>query len=389
MIKDFVKKFKPFLKYCVVGVLGTLLDLAALFVFVEYVGIAVIPATTLSFLLAVTNNFILNKTWTFKSKSKNYRKLYIKFLIISVIGLGLTLLCMYVLVNMLGTWYMLAKAVTSLIVLTWNFLGNKLWTFKLNKNLPDTHTEYEFKFSIIIPAYNEENRIKSTLLIVDDYLRSNNMNAEIIVVSDGSSDNTGEVVDGFKSKIENLKLIEYTKNQGKGFAVKTGVEKSRGKYIVFADADNSTPIEELDNLYQQLKETDSDIAIGSRYLQSSNIKRKQPKYRVILGRAGNLHIRALLVDDIKDTQCGFKLFKHKTAKEIFNLQKVKRFGFDMEALVIGEKLGYKIVEVPVSWFNSSESRVRPVKDGLRTLKDLIYVKLNLWGGRYHKDDNYE
>ncbi|MBI4232075.1 glycosyltransferase family 2 protein, partial [Candidatus Peregrinibacteria bacterium] len=123
----------------------------------------------------------------------------------------------------------------------------------------------------------------------------------------------------------------------------------------------------------------------SRYLTGSNVKIRQSQARILLGRSGNLLIQLFLIDGIKDTQCGFKLFKYQAAKEIFSRQKVKHFGFDMEALAIASRLNYKIIEVPVNWFNSSESRVRPVKDALRTLKDLVFIKLNLWSGRYEKE----
>lgn len=381
-MKEKIKNFYQFFKYCIVGVIGTFLDLFSLYIFVEYFHLNVLIASTFSFLIAVTNNFIFNKTWTFKNKSKNFKKLYIKFLIVSTVGLGLTLFCMFIFVNILHIWYMLAKAMTSLIVLTWNFLGNKLWTFKLKEQNLNIPNNFKFKFSIIIPAYNEENRIKETLSKIDDYLKLNRLNAEIIVVNDGSTDKTSQTVKAFQETIKNLKLSEYSKNEGKGFAVKSGIEKSSGEFILFADADNSTPIEELDNLYDCLLKTNSQIAIGSRYMPSSKVKIAQPKYRILLGRMGNLLIRLFLIDNIKDTQCGFKLFTHEAAKKIFSFQKVKRFGFDMEALVIANNLDYKIIEIPVSWYNSKESRIRPIKDALITLKDLIYIKLNLWSGRY-------
>ena len=134
---------------------------------------------------------------------------------------------------------------------------------------------------------------------------------------------------------------------------------------------------------QKLKETNSDVAIGSRYMSKSQVKITQPLYRIILGRVGNFLIRLFLIDGIKDTQCGFKLFEHKAAQEIFFVQKIKRFAFDMEALVVADNLGYKITEVPVSWYNYTESRFRPIKDALRTLRDLVYIKVNLWSGRYN------
>jgi len=388
MIKKFKtipQEFRQFFKYCLVGISGTLIDLISLYIFVEYVGIAIIPAAVLSFLLAVTNNFTFNKKWTFKSKSRNIKKLYIKFLIVSTVGLGLTIAFMYVFVNILEIWYMLAKVFTSIVVLTWNFLGNKTWTFKLKLESSSENNDFKYDLSIVVPAYNEENRIKSTLLIIDDYINSKKINAEIIVVDDGSKDNTTKVVEKYKNKIKNLKVIRYEKNQGKGFAVKTGVEASKGKYVLFADADNSTPIEEYEKLQRALMENNAEISIGSRYLKGSNVKIKQPKHRIFISRVGNFLIQAFLIDNIKDTQCGFKLFTSKAAKDIFKFQKVKRFAFDMELLVIAQNLDHKIIEVPVSWFNSAESRVRPIRDGLRSLKDLVYIKLNLWSGRYSND----
>lgn len=376
------KNFKPFFKYSIVGTIGTFIDLASLYFFVEYLDIPVIPASVLSFLLAVINNFLLNKSWTFKNRSSNYRKLFIKFLIVSVVGLLLTISSMYILVHVIGIWYMIAKALTSLIVLTWNFLGNKFWTFNLKPQNLGIAENFEHELSIIIPAYNEENRIKNTLLIINDYILEKNLNAEIIVVDDGSGDKTVEVVRHYMEKIKNLKIILLEKNSGKGYAVKKGIDESRGKYILFTDADNSTPIEEFEKLFTELKKTNSEIAIGSRYLSDSKVKIAQPKYRILIGRMGNILIRIFLIDGIKDTQCGFKLFTHAAAREIFSLQKVRRFGFDMEALVIAASLGHKIIEVPVSWFNSSESRVRPIKDAFITLKDLVYIKLNVLSGRY-------
>lgn len=382
-IFEIIQKFKPLIKYATVGIIGTAIDIGSLYLFVEYAGLPVIPASVLSFLLAVVNNFVLNKAWTFQNKSKNYRKLFIKFLIVSIVGLLLTVSCMHLLVNVANIWYIFAKAITSLIVLSWNFLGNKFWTFNIHQKENQLLEDAVYDLSIIIPAYNEENRIKNTLLAINDYLSDRKINAEIIVVNDGSNDKTTDVVNSYQNKIPNLKLINLSKNYGKGAAVKRGIIESKGKMIFFTDADNSTPIDELEKLQKLLTANNAQIAIGSRYLQDSSVKIKQPKYRILLGRAGNILIRIFLIDGIRDTQCGFKLFTRDAAKNIFQFQKVKRFGFDMEALVIASQLGYKIVEVPVSWFNSAESRVRPIKDALITLKDLVYIKLNIWSGRYN------
>jgi len=384
-MESLIKKFLPFIKYCIVGATGTFVDLAALYIFVEYFKLPVLLGATFSFFLAVVNNFLLNKLWTFKNKSLNYRKLFIKFLVVSLVGLGLTLTSMVFFVNILGLWYMLAKILSSGIVLTWNFLGNKLWTFKSNKKEPTIPEKFRFELSIVIPAYNEENRIKATLLMINDHIERNRLSAEIIVVSDGSKDSTNELVEVCKKTIKNLYLFSCKFNNGKGHAIKQGIQMSRGEYILFTDADNSTPIEEYGKLLHALKQNDVSLAIGSRYLPDSDVKIKQSKWRILVGRMGNFLISIFLIDGIKDTQCGFKLFTHQAAKEIFSMQKVKRFGFDMEVLVVANLLGYKVVEVPVSWFNSSESRVRPIKDAFITLKDLFYIKLNLWCGRYSSD----
>ncbi len=384
MFQKFFSHFKLFLKYAVVGVLATVLDVAALFVFVDYYAFAVIIASAFSFLIANIASFILNKVWTFQVESKNYRKLYIKFLTVSLVGLALTVALMYLFSSLLGIWYVLAKLLTSAVVVVWNFLANKLWTFQSKHFQLNILDKFLFEYSIIIPAYNEQNRIASTLNSIQDWIAESKVNAEIIIVSDGSTDQTCQVVNQYLS--QTVKLIQYTQNKGKGYAIKQGIQLSLGEYILFTDADNSTPITELQNLMHQLKNTNSDIAIGSRYLKSSNVKIKQSSSRILIGRIGNFIIRLFLIDGILDTQCGFKLFKHRVAKEIFNLQKVKRFGFDMEALVIATNLGYKITEVPVSWFNSTDSRVRPIKDALRTLKELFYIKLNLWAGRYNPEE---
>ncbi len=379
--KNHLSQFKLFVRYCVVGVIGTLVDVGSLYIFIEYMKMPLLIATTLAFLLAVINNFVLNKIWTFGNSSKNYKKLFIKFLIVSVVGLILTDFLMYVQVEMFAIWYIYAKLITSGVVLTWNFLANKYWTFSVKEVVLRLLESYEYELSIIIPAYNEKSRIKGTLLAVHDFIEEQNIDAEIIVVDDGSSDNTSEIVMSKQAKIPNLAVIRLEKNAGKGNAVRVGVEAALGRYILFTDADNSTPIEEHTNLYEAIT-GGYDIAIGSRYLRDSHVEVKQPFFRVMLGRIGNLLIRVFLVSDIKDTQCGFKLFRNPVAKQIFHRQKVKRWGFDMEMIAIAQLLEYKVVEVPVSWFNSVDTRLRPVRDALKTFTELIYIKLNLMSGRY-------
>lgn len=235
--------------------------------------------------------------------------------------------------------------------------------------------------SIIIPAYNEEKRLPDTLKSIAEYLKTIDKEIEVIVVDDGSSDNTTQVAEEMKSAIKNLKVINYIENRGKGYAVKTGMLAAKGDYTLFMDADNATPIEEVEKLWPFA--SGFDVVIGSRHLKTSNVVIKQPWYRILISRLGNFVIQALLLKGVKDTQCGFKLFNKKAAKEIYSRQKIDRWGFDMEILAIAQKtLGYKIKEVPVSWYNSPDSRLRPIRDGFRTLRELFKIKYNLITGKY-------
>lgn len=373
-------KYIVFIKYAVVGFLGTALDLGSLYLFVDVLHLHLLFSTALSFTLAVINNFTLNKYWTFQNKSSNVRKQFIKFLIVSTIGLLMTEMCMAFFVYVLQLWYMASKLITSGLVLMWNFLANKYWTFKDRIFYVPSRDTYDYAVSIIVPAYNEELRIKKTLESINNYFLDKRITRQIIVVDDGSSDNTAEAVAALKKEINGLTLISYQTNYGKGYAVKKGVEQSHGALILFTDADNSTPIEEFDKFHPLL--LDNQVVIGSRYISGSNIVVTQPKYRACLGRVGNKLIQFFLLDGVNDTQCGFKAFQHDAAKQIFNRMKVNRFGFDMEILSIARLLNFTISEVPVSWYNSPESRIRPIKDAFRTFTELIYIKLNLWGGRY-------
>lgn len=376
-------QFKPFFRYAVVGTLGTAIDLGSLYLLVEYAHLGVMFATTIAFVLAVINNFILNKIWTFENKHKNFRKQFVKFMLVSLVGLALTEGFMYFFTFIVGIWYLYAKAITSLIVLTWNFLGNKHWTFKDRVWDVFREEKYKHELSVVIPAYNEAKRISDTLVDVIVYLKAKFDGAEIIVVDDGSRDDTVKVVEGMKGHFANLQVISLEENAGKGAAVAEGVLKAEGEYILFMDADNSTRIDEVAEMLPLLDKDEADVVIGSRYLAKSEIKIGQPWYRVMIGRVGNRLIRTLLLDDIYDTQCGFKLFTNKAAKDLFQRMKINRFGFDMEILAIAQKvLEYRIKEMPVSWYDSADTRVRPIKAALKTFWELVWIKVNLMCGRY-------
>ena len=234
--------------------------------------------------------------------------------------------------------------------------------------------------SIVIPAYNESRRIKKTLNYIYGYLKKQKYSFEIIVVNDGSRDNTVKVVESLD--IPNLRVEDYGKNQGKGYAVNYGMLKASGKYIIFADADNATPFEEISKLLKNAEEYP--VIIGSRYLKESKIKFYQPLSRVIASRIGNFLVQILILPGIKDTQCGFKLFEHSAAKVIFIRQTIWRWGFDMEILYIARKLRYKIKQVPVDWYNQEGSKIQSSKVFLSTFAELFKIRMKAFRGAYKK-----
>lgn len=227
--------------------------------------------------------------------------------------------------------------------------------------------------SIVIPAYNEEAVIEKTLREVVGYLEGKSLSYEIIVVCDGCKDNTASIAEGFVKVNDRISVIDRKTNMGKGFSVKEGCLNAKGEYVIFTDADLSTPIEEVEKLLKWLK-SNYDIAIGSRGLKESDIKIHQPWYRETMGKIFNLFVQILVMRGIKDSQCGFKGFKKEVAQKIFRKQTINGFGFDVEILYIARKFGYRIKEVPVRWLNRKESRVNPLIHSIQMLTDLIRIR---------------
>lgn len=234
------------------------------------------------------------------------------------------------------------------------------------------------ELSVVIPAYNEARRIEKTLRIISEYLAAQKKSYEILVINDGSRDKTAKVVE--ELKVPHLKLLSYERNGGKGYAVNFGVKAARGEWILVADADNSTPINELDKFWELTKSFP--VLIGSRYLKESNITLRQPTPRVVLSRLGNLLTQLLILPGIKDTQCGFKLFQARAAHDIFSRQTIFGWGFDMELLRIARERGYRIREVPITWHNDEQSRIQTSRVFAKTLRELFTIKLNSMSGKY-------
>lgn len=239
----------------------------------------------------------------------------------------------------------------------------------------------EIKLSVIIPAYNEEERLPKTLLEIDDFLRKKDFLSEIIVVSDGSKDRTCEIVEELKLKIKNLDLICEKENRGKGYAVKIGMLKAKGKFRLFVDADNSTPITEIEKFWPEF-EKGADIVIGSRDLKGAILDPPQNLLRRFLGEAFKF-LRKIILNlwEIQDTQCGFKCFRDTAAEKIFPKCKIERFAFDPEILILAKKSGLKIKEVPIYWRNDPRSKVK-WKSIIRMALDLLKIRWNLITRKY-------
>ncbi len=232
--------------------------------------------------------------------------------------------------------------------------------------------------SIIIPAYNEEKRIPKTLNRIMQYLKERKADNEIIIVVDKGKDNTLEVIQRYSKNFKNIRYIYNSKKRGKGYAIKKGILSSKGNQVLFTDADTSTPIAELDKFLPKIKE--NDIVIGSREHKDSVLKKKLVS-RAILGYIGNILLRLFLIKKIRDTQCGFKLFKGDVAKRLFSLSKINGFGFDFEIIFLAQKLGYKICELPVTWTHCEDTKVT-LQSHFRTLMDLFEIKKNNFFGYY-------
>jgi glycosyltransferase involved in cell wall biosynthesis len=242
------------------------------------------------------------------------------------------------------------------------------------------------KYSIVIPAFNESARLPATLHSVLECIRAHGWNAEVIVVNDGSTDATVEVVQAFGATAPEVRLMENPGNRGKGYSVRAGMLDARGSVVLFTDADLSAPIEEAERLFAAI-ERGADIAIGSRWLESGRQTQSQPLYRQFFGRCFNAVTRAVMRLPFADTQCGLKAFTHDAAQAVFQLQTIERWGFDPEILFIALKRGLRVQEVPVSWAHDERTRLNYLHDGIKMLQEIVQIRWNSLIGRYKKPVN--
>jgi dolichyl-phosphate beta-glucosyltransferase len=227
--------------------------------------------------------------------------------------------------------------------------------------------------SIIIPAFNEEDRLGATLRTILAYLESRPESSEIIVVDDGCTDRTCDIAAEILARRPGDRILRRAENRGKGYSVREGVLASRGGLILFSDADLSTPITEFEKLQARILAGD-DIVIGSRALPDSDIRRRQKRFRELMGKMFNLFVRIFVLKGIRDTQCGFKLFRREAALDVFPRLWTRGFGFDVEALYLARRLGYRIGQVPVVWANSPQSKVRIIGSSVGMIRELLRIK---------------
>jgi len=239
------------------------------------------------------------------------------------------------------------------------------------------------QYSIVVPAYNERARIGATLEQILEHLRTQRWSAEIVVVNDGSRDETASFVGQFAAEHPEVRLIENPGNQGKGYAVRNGMLNARGKVLLFTDADLSSPITEADKLFTAL-ENGADVAIGSRWMDPTLQFQRQSLKRQIMSRAFNLFTRAVLTFPYHDTQCGFKAFSRRAAEKIFPRQQITRWGFDAEIIYLAHHMKLKVAEVPVAWGHDERSKIHPWRDGFYMGLDTLKIRWLSLTGRYSK-----
>jgi glycosyltransferase involved in cell wall biosynthesis len=236
-------------------------------------------------------------------------------------------------------------------------------------------------YSFVVPAYNESSRIRPTLDKILRYAAEQKWDAEILVVDDGSHDDTADVIRDYARAHSQIRLVQNPGNRGKGFSVRNGMVHARGDICLFTDADLSSPISEAQKLFAAIGDG-ADVAIGSRWLRAELQTERQPLYRQAFGRIFNLVLRLFLGLHFKDTQCGFKAFRREAAQRIFPLQKIERWGFDPEILYIARRLGFEVAEVPVVWAHSEGTRLHPFRDGVRMFVDVLHIRWNAITGAY-------
>jgi len=385
---------RQFVKYVIVGCVVTAIDMAVLHLCYRILHIPIKVSVIAGFMCGNVSSFIFNKYYTFRNFSKAVVRQYAKYFVTSMTGLLWTLFLMtlfYEKLNLFASMtsynYLLCKMIVAVLVMFWNFTIIRHWTlthYTLPPLLPvpEEKLKRDIQLSIIIPAYNEENRLPGTVKAVTDWMGRQNYSYEIIIVDDGSTDNTvSKIRELNKTSGHPLTLLSLSSNQGKGTAVREGMLHACGRFRLFMDADHQIDIRELEAFIPHFDEYR--VIIGSKYARDINkTGARISAIRKFVSRLGNCIIRLLFNLKVRDTQCGFKVFPGSLAEHLFRLQKVSGFAFDVEIIALSALYKMQILELPITLKDTNESRVRTFTDSIKVFRDLLKIKLNIWKKNY-------
>ena len=235
--------------------------------------------------------------------------------------------------------------------------------------------------SIIIPAYNEERRLPTSLEQVDRFVAAQPYPIEVVVVNNNSRDATRRIADEFAARHSYMRVMDQSR-QGKGAAVQKGMLAATGEFLFICDADFSMPVEEISK-FMPPNAASYDVAIASREVPGAR-RVDEPQYRHLMGRVFNLIVRVLAIPHIQDTQCGFKVFRRQAARDVFALQTIDGWGFDVEVLFIALKHGYQLIEIPITWYYKPQTKISPLRDSINMVLEVMRVRLNGWRGKYDR-----
>ena len=234
---------------------------------------------------------------------------------------------------------------------------------------------------MIIPAYNEEKRLPDSLAQVDRFVAAQPYPIELIIVNNNSRDTTPQIAQDFAATHPYARVL-YQPRQGKGAAVQAGMLDGKGEYLFICDADFSMPVEEISKFMPPMAEP-YDVAIASREAPGAR-RIDEPEYRHLMGRIFNFIVRVLAIPQIQDTQCGFKVFRCDVARDVFSLQTIEGWGFDVEVLFIALQHGYKLIEVPITWYYRPQTKISPLRDSIKMVVEVLRVRVNGWRGKYDR-----
>lgn len=247
----------------------------------------------------------------------------------------------------------------------------------------------QIHLTILVPAFNESKRLPRTLIRIHEYCSQNLRETyEILVIDDGSTDNTTATVQELRAQNPHLQVHRYSENHGKGYALRTGMGLARGRFVLFMDADLSTPVEELEQFLPKLHEG-IPVVIATRKSADANITKRQPLWRESMGKGFTWLSNTILGMNFSDLTCGFKAFESSAGKDLFSRQKIERWAYDAEVLFLAKRAGYRICEIPVTWVNSTDTRVRVLQDVFTSLAALVQIRWNWITGKYKRENTLE